>query len=286
MESQTQGHGHGWHITSKAVGAREDLEHELIFAVKQRNIDVLTERIAKTSDLRSPLYAQHLSFEEVGELCANPEATAAIAAWLKAAGVSDLKPSSHGEYIRAKAPVATWNRLLKTRFHTFVRRDAGGIQAQGRVSGVVTRAEQYHLPAAMAEHVPYVLKASDLPTERRYGVRSHPPLAVGGFENSPAGGGVSGEVARHPDLFPGSVTPKLLETYYNISDHNATLGSMGVFESLGESINTNDLARFQTSFGLPELTYDNVVGGHMGPHIIGGFEAMLDVEVRRSYFFE
>jgi hypothetical protein len=277
MEDQDQGHGHGWRAsTHSSVGAREDLMHELVFAIKQRNIDTLKERIAKTSDLHSPLYGQHLSFEEVGELCANREGTAAVKAWLEASGVTSIVPTKHGEYIRASAPISTWNSLLKTRFLTFVRREHGGALA-GKATGIATRALRYYLPDAMAEHVPYVLKATDLPTERRHGARGPAtPLSVGGLQQAVAAADSAG--AQVP-TFPNSVTPQLLETFYNITNHVVVNGSMGVFESLGESLNTRDLARFQNTFALPLLTYDNVVGGHVGPHIIDGFEAMLDVEV-------
>ena len=70
----------------------------------------------------------------------------------------------------------------------------------------------------------------------------------------------------------------MLNSVYDITDNSAPNGSIGVYESLGQYANTDDLAEFQTLFGLPSQTAGNVVGGYYGTARNVGEEANLDIQ--------
>lgn len=49
--------------------------HEVVFAVKQRNLDVIERHVVKVSDPTNVEYGVYLSRFEMAELCANPESS-------------------------------------------------------------------------------------------------------------------------------------------------------------------------------------------------------------------
>ena len=164
--------------TWKRTGEALDHEwHEMTFAVKQNNIEHLKRRIEQTSDLDSPMYGQHLSHEEVGNLVRNDEGTSAVTEWLESNGVV-ASATMFGEYIYAGSTVGVWRELLAAKFHRYdLDNDADKPVADKR--GFVLRAREYSLPARIAKHVDAVLKATHLPIARPGKVRGHrapPPL--------------------------------------------------------------------------------------------------------------
>ena len=57
--------------------------HKLVFYVKQRNADILSERLKEISDPKHPSYGKHMTKEQVNELTANKEAEEDILKYLK-----------------------------------------------------------------------------------------------------------------------------------------------------------------------------------------------------------
>jgi ABC-type multidrug transport system ATPase subunit len=314
----------GWTRTGKALDGDW---HEMTFAVKQNNIEHLKDRIEQTSDLDSPLYGQHLSFEEVGNLVRNKEGTSAVKKWLEANGVV-ASSTEFGEYIYAGASVGVWRGLLSTKFHRYEAKFPGG------KDGFVIRAPEYSLPGRISKHVDYVLKATHLPTptakispirvdkadgrsaavkkraEKEEQLRRRllvvPPTAAPTLVPSSMPTliptptptpdlciDICDDLEDYFELYYGSqgldesifgrrsckcTSPSLLNDIYNITDNSAPNGTFGVYESLGQYGNAEDLANFQSQFNLPEKTYDNVVGGHYGTARTGGGEANLDIQ--------
>jgi subtilase family serine protease len=72
--------------------ASPDMPHEVVFAVKQRNLDRLESMLMERATPGSPLYQKWMTFKEVGELTGNPEAAEATIAWLESHGI---KVQSH-----------------------------------------------------------------------------------------------------------------------------------------------------------------------------------------------
>ena len=270
--------------------ANDDEWHEMTFVVNQKNIDYLKKRIEKTSNLDSHMYGKHLSFEEVGELVRNDEATSVVRSWLESNGAVTTT-TEFGEYIYAGAPVNTWRALLDAKFFRYRPTHMHGID-----SGFVIRAPTYSLPERMVEHVSFVMKATHLPYDlERVGHRTEAKGKVFPWMGDQ-------EVRRHllanptklptlaptslPTLVPtseptidcGCVKPYILWDFYNISSTKAPNASCGVYESLGQYGRSDDLLTFQDYFGLPQTRFDKVRGGFYGTSRSADSEANLDVQ--------
>ena len=155
--------------------------HETVWAVKQMRTDVVTKTLLDVSDPSSPNYGCYWTYEQVGQLVRNPNATAAVVAFLTAAGAKaspsplssfpgntrstrQLRRSScrmalclsvqvsyvtpFGEYIRASAPFALWESVLSAEFRLFTH-----TKKNGRVAA---RSPTYTIPPALANHVAFV----------------------------------------------------------------------------------------------------------------------------------
>ena len=63
--------------------AHADLQHEVIFHIKQLNLDLLEEIVAERSSPSHENYQKWLSFEEVGALTTNSIGVERVIEWLK-----------------------------------------------------------------------------------------------------------------------------------------------------------------------------------------------------------
>ena len=90
--------------------------HEIVFAIPQQGLEQIEKILHEVSDPKSESYGAYLTFEEVGKIVSNPEATAAVKTWLEQSGVDRVSPTVHGEYITAAAPMDKWNELLHADF--------------------------------------------------------------------------------------------------------------------------------------------------------------------------
>jgi hypothetical protein len=66
------------HLSSRADLLKGDRvhhahTHEVVFMIRQRNMDELTRKLEDVSDPSSPNYGQHMTMNEVVEMTANPE---------------------------------------------------------------------------------------------------------------------------------------------------------------------------------------------------------------------
>jgi tripeptidyl-peptidase-1 len=93
--------------------------HEVMFAVKLRNMDELTRILYDVSDPSSENYGKHKTSQEVKELTSNPTAITKICEYLKISGAEIVSESLDGEYIKARAPVRLWEEMFSTEFYAF-----------------------------------------------------------------------------------------------------------------------------------------------------------------------
>ena len=64
--------------------AADNRAHEVVFAVHQRNLDELEQRLLSVADPASPDYGAYLSYDQVHTLTANPASSQAVRAWCRA----------------------------------------------------------------------------------------------------------------------------------------------------------------------------------------------------------
>ena len=74
------------HSFIKAAQTETHVQHEVVFAVQQRNIDYLEAEVLERSTPGSPKYQQWMSFEEVGKLTSNQAGAQAIIDYISMLG--------------------------------------------------------------------------------------------------------------------------------------------------------------------------------------------------------
>lgn len=217
----------------QGVRASENAYHEVVFSVKQSNLDKLEKLFWEVSDPNNKeKYGKFLNRQQVAELTANQKATDAITKFLLESGATITRKSRHGEYITARAKVSTWETVFNTKFYEFQ-------QVNDKKNQPILRSVEYSLPVELNEHVETVFNTVQLPPVNAQRLR--PTLKSGKA---------------------GSVTPALLNSYYNIkSNIGNSLASQSLFESLGQYYSPNDLTQFEQTYGVPvqPVAYD--IGG-------------------------
>jgi hypothetical protein len=220
-----------------------DTVHELVFAVKQRNLEVVESELLRRSTPGSPQYQQWLSHDEVGALVSNPGSAQAVATWLTASGARVLWKSKFHEYIKATAPISTWENLLSTSFYGWEDLTQ---PAEGR--NLVHRAHDYRLPSAVVDHLTTVFHTVQTPPAWK----PHGLMRQSSEEEwLTRASGV--RKPRHQQLLSnGKVTVSFLNGLYKIpSNTGSSAQQQSVFETGGEHYSSQDLQKFQQTFGLP-----------------------------------
>jgi len=253
------------------VRADPSLPHSVTFAVRQKNLDTLTQLLHNVSDPRHPQYGRHWTRAQLGALTANPEASAKTLTYLlnstRLQGqVEIVHRSLFDEYIVARAPVAVWEEALNTQFFEFSTSPASLNQQRRDVA-----AFEYSLPAYLADHILGVFdvlpskKGSPLPLRSLHPV--HPNLIIRRAPSADDAAGAEGDGLVQPDATPnnytGTVSPEVLYMVYSIkSNIGNDLASQAVYESLGQWAIAQDLETFQSYFGIPLQNISNDIGGH------------------------
>jgi tripeptidyl-peptidase-1 len=215
--------------------ASDNTFHEVVFAVKQQNLDQLEKLFYEVSDPKSSKYGQFLSRQQVAELTSNSKASEALTNFLIANGATITRKSKFGEYISARARVGTWEKLFATQFFEFQHENA-------KLKPVV-RALEYSLPAELTEFVEGVFNTVQLPP------RNAPRLPA---------------TLRGKLRGDGSVTPALLNSYYHITNNvGNSLASQSLFESLGQYYSPADLNQFESTYGIPQQDVAYDIGGYV-----------------------
>lgn len=140
------------------------LDHEVLIAVKQSNLDVLEQEVINRSTPGQPNYRKWLTMDEVNAIRSNHIGAQAITDWLITNGVQILWTSNARTYIKATTTVSHWEELLQTSFHIYegqkVDQTATGFSTTHRQ---FLRADRYFVPSSIHEHVHAFLDVSDLP---------------------------------------------------------------------------------------------------------------------------
>jgi subtilase family serine protease len=147
--------------------ASHDLLHEIVFAVRQRNLDKLESELLERSTPGNPKFQQWLTFQEVGDFTSNPSGAAKLKDWLFINNATVIWESLHSDYIRAVATVSVWNYLFDTVFHSwenkrqfndFSHKPLHQYKAKlrdkpGSKSPFLILAKDYTIPVAIRRHI-------------------------------------------------------------------------------------------------------------------------------------
>jgi len=232
VEKQQQHLREDWVVLEKANGGDK---HTVSIAVKQKNLDLLHNKLMDVSSPNSPQRGQYLTWDEAHQLTANPDATASILSWLQQNGVEVKSVHKHGHYIKAETDVSTWEKLLSTSFSRMTRSD-------GENSPTVVRATtDVSLPEDIAEHVEGIFRTTQLP----------PPMNPGPIVTP-----------LDPASNAANVDPAIIKAYYKVTGEGSASVSQSVVETINQVASPSDLAVFQTEFNLPSQTIAKDIGAH------------------------
>ena len=165
----------GWVVTG---ASHRDTTIELVFALKQQNLDTLEAEVLAVSDPASPRYGQHLTNQQVHALVAPTAAHVdAVHAFLARHGVSGSAQTPNSDFITAHVSVGKAEAMLAY----------AGEQYQevhhAETGQIIHRLPRYALPAGVAGAVDLVAPTIFVPTART----TTPPAATGpnGLFNTP-----------------------------------------------------------------------------------------------------
>ena len=211
-----------------------DYIHEVMFVIKQRNMDVLTNILHDLSDPQSSNYGHHWTREEVADFTSNPEARDAVVSYLHSNGASIFSESLAGDYIKAKASIKVWEKMFNTEFFLY----------RGKSVGDVVRAEEYWLPKELDMHVTAVLQIVNMPISSP-ALKSY-PLKIETDESKKSISALDWTQYRSDRR--GYTTPWLIRKYYNMSftTEGSAKSTQAIFSKYSQRFSPTNLKVFQT----------------------------------------
>lgn len=256
--------------------------HEVIFAIKQRNVDIMVDKLNDIANPKSVNYARYLTRAEVGEMSSKPESTNAVVEFLQMINdIQSVTVTPYGELIKAVATLSTWENIFNCKFEYFTAHKSTFLAVR-----------RLFLPTQIADHVVTVFGTTQgaVGSQRR----TRPETFMGGSMPTWMQSDVVGSRSMNDlssllssAIQPSSAflnTPAVLNELYAVpSNDGRNFGSQSVFETINETFSRADLTQFQTSFSLPLQQPSTIIGGHVdeGP-CGGGFgncgEANLDIQ--------
>ncbi|XP_034282279.2 tripeptidyl-peptidase 1 isoform X1 [Pantherophis guttatus] len=252
----------GWTSLGRVAPAEQ---LSLTFALRQRNVERLSELVRHVSSPDSPDYGHFLSLEEVRTFVSPSLLTLrSVDKWLAAHGVRDCQRVSTLDFLQCSVPASTAERLLPgAQFHRYAK-DA---------RRVIRSPLPYLLDQELADHVDFVGGLHRFPAERKVVSRAW------AAEKSPPGG--DGRSSFHL-----GVTPAVLRQRYNLTHVDAgnfSHNSQACAQFLEQYFHQADLAEFMQLFGST-FPHHSRVDQVIGPQGSGsaGLEASLDVEYLMS----
>lgn len=231
--------------------AAPDHVHEVVFAIKKKNMNVIKETALERATPGSPNYQKWLSYDEVTEIVQNEEGYQAVMDWLKQfSDISISHITRRKDYIRASAQVSTWEEALNT---TFYKYEDETYKNAGKSQKFYYRCEEYSVPENLDSHLKAVFNTAQAPPA--YRKKYH---RLQGNEEMPFKTSIhlrrratDGKNQRFSLQSSGRVTVAFLDSYYRISSNLANpILNQSVFETNDEYMSSNDLTQFQETYEL------------------------------------
>eukprot|EP00927_Polykrikos_kofoidii_P013184 TRINITY_DN15721_c0_g1_i4.p1 TRINITY_DN15721_c0_g1~~TRINITY_DN15721_c0_g1_i4.p1 ORF type:complete len:656 (+),score=97.01 TRINITY_DN15721_c0_g1_i4:294-1970(+) len=206
-----------------------ETHRELVFMVKQKNLEQVHEMLMDRSDPKSPDYGKWLSAPEIRKLTRNERSVQTVKEALLLTGAEIVKVSKGGEMLRARAPLRVWEKALQTKFNTYV---------SPRYNRSHVAAELYSIPESLQGHISGVLGCIDLPVTSDFGAKTLTSVF-------PAG-------KLHPGLIRQAYNMPDVAKEGSVEEKNRKNVSQAVFASLGQYWSPSDRKEFQDLYSLPE----------------------------------
>ena len=221
-----------------------DYNHEVIFVIKQKNMDRLSSFLHDVSDPLSDNYGQHMTARAVTDLTSNPEGRDSVVEYLHATGATVVAETLGGEYITATAPITVWEKMFDCEFYMFHQTQ------ENEIINKVVRTESYSIPVLLNNHVESVFNTIEMPHENAIKTKFGTAAVAPGNDKF--------------DLQDVSFTTlQKLRNAYNMGNNTGSnFSTQCVYASLNQYYSPDDLSQFQTAYGLNQQRVSTVIGGH------------------------
>ena len=185
-----------------------------------------------------------LLHREVQDLTYNIDSIMYVLQYLRSHFIYINETSFTGNVISATTSISKWQNIFGTQFHQYIL-----VNKLYNSKLVLHRAVNYSLPKHLSFHIEYIHDLSYLPLNTKFKTREK------SFSNSKVG------IQSNSDVLLG-VTPNVLKRHYKIplSLKGNKLGSQAFFGSMGQKYSPNDLADFQSYFGLVHQPVSGTLG--------------------------
>eukprot|EP01111_Echinosteliopsis_oligospora_P014038 TRINITY_DN519_c0_g1_i1.p1 TRINITY_DN519_c0_g1~~TRINITY_DN519_c0_g1_i1.p1 ORF type:complete len:596 (-),score=161.62 TRINITY_DN519_c0_g1_i1:79-1818(-) len=223
---------------------------DIRFALKQRNLNVLTTTLLDVSDPDSVNYGKWWSPEEILDLVAPAqEVSEAVAAFVEANGGKHVKNGR--DYVSARMTVKNCEQFFGIELHSY--------HHNTKPSKIIRAVNEYAIPTDIKEHVDFVSGLYEFPNLRKQNHRPAVDISVGDE--------------------PGYVIPQTIQTAYNIPTNFSTNANSSLclaeFQN-DQSFNKKDLKTFATQTATNPIDVTHIVGPFSGSS--PDLESTLDVQ--------
>lgn len=224
----------------------------VLFAIKQKNTDLLTNLLNSISNPQSPHYGQYLTLDEVHNLTSQPILAQQVVDYIDASipktNSLDIEITRGGGFVRAQLAVADAEKLLNTHYYKY--------NSKIGPSRNILRATKYTVPQDIAEQIQFVGYVNQFPSV------VHPLIQSGRIREVRKNNKLRSKVITLADAAStGATTLTTINRAYNIDSNTITntASTAGVFEDT-QNFSPKDLAQFETKYGIPSQTIATVVG--------------------------
>ncbi|RYH30768.1 hypothetical protein EON65_04265 [archaeon] len=273
--------------------AHADARHTVLFAIKQRNLELIFSTLDDVSNPFSANYGKHWSNAKVQEMTQNAEGYEQVKSFLQqySEDMAFIRESRHKHYLAVEAKISTWESVFSTKFHTYHVHGTREKEVQTAFCG-----ESLSLPLELQEHVDSVHRVIDLPVPIYSGVMKHnsiqgaPSMSVEELYNM-----LHRESTQHlrvkaddDDLsnsyLQDKAYPDKLNTFYDIFRNNvSTKNTQAIFSTIGQTLSISDLNKFQRLFDLTEENIAQNIGGFVESGACSNVDDCIEANLDMQY---
>lgn len=233
---------------------------ELTFALKQENVDVLEDILAKVSDPNSQLYGKYMTIDEITELVSpSYESITVIQDWLKRHHVTQCSLNANRDFLVCWMSCKAAEELLPGSIFYYFSHDKMSKK-------VIRSASRYHVPSFIAEYLDFVGGLHRFPAVNFFKTHKEATTTL----DNQAG-------AVHIGVYP-----KVLRERYNLTAEDVGShpnNSQVVAQFLEQYFSQSDFSEFMSMFVGSDFVHriqiDKVIGPNSGR---SGIEATLDTQ--------
>jgi tripeptidyl-peptidase-1 len=230
-----------------------DTLHELVFSIKQRNINVAKTELYERSTPGNPKYQKWLSSGEIKELIQNDEGADAVLAWLSSNGLAIKWESYRREYMKVVAPISRWEELLDMEFYNWEdlsKKDTNSKQDHS----FINRAKEYTIPAVLESHLSAIFHTVQVPPVFKPHYKRHLDFDATELSTNLRIRKLDDNESKLSKGLQASktVTISWLNSMYVIeSNTGSEQYNQSVFETSSEFYSQDDSTQFQQQYNLP-----------------------------------